>query len=98
MMGKMVTIKVDGTMEVLSRESVSLEDVQKAVGGYIEAVPLFNTYKDEECQAWCDEEGKLKGYEPNIYAQKVWAEASDAANYDQLVGNIVILTGDAMLD
>jgi hypothetical protein len=97
MMGKMVTIKVDGTMEVLSRESVSLEDVQKAVGGYIEAVPLFNTYKGEKAQAWCDEEGKLKGYTPNMFAQKAWADSTDAANYDQLVGNIVILTGNAML-
>lgn len=38
----------------------TLENLQKLVGGYIEAVTLA-----EDCAVICDEEGRLKGLEPN---------------------------------
>lgn len=45
--------------EVVEIEN-SLEDIQKAVGGYIEVCPVT-----EDLAILCDEEGKLKGEEYN---------------------------------
>ena len=39
----------------------TLQDMQHTVGGYIEIIHLF----DDPVALVCDEEGKLKGYEPN---------------------------------
>lgn len=97
----MYVIKVDGTVEEYDdkNDPVNLEAVQKAVGGYIEAVPYFNMYEGEPCQAWCDEEGKLKGYKFNREATNAWLKAcSPTTHGDHLVGDICILTGSAMLD
>ena len=41
----------------------TLEELQKTVGGYIQAVYPF----DDPVAVVCDEEGKLKGYELNRY-------------------------------
>ena len=39
----------------------TLQDMQQVVGGYIEIIHPF----DDPVALVCDEEGKLKGYEPN---------------------------------
>src|SRR5580765_6211004 len=48
-------------------------------GGYIEAVPGFDTIshagKRHACVAFCDEEGKLKGYPLNNHATTLWQAA-----------------------
>lgn len=93
----MTVLKVDGTVEVTEPDSVSLEDVQKGVGGYIEAVPYFDVYEGEECQAWCDEEGKIKNYPMNEDATKLWYRIMGVRGGDYLVGDIVILTGQHVL-
>ena len=41
--------------------SHTLQDMQQVVGGYIEVIHPF----DDPVALVCDEEGKLKGYEPN---------------------------------
>lgn len=102
-MGQMVIIRVDGTEETTEVDHVTLEDVQSAVGGDIQAVPYFDHWKREQCQVWCDEEGKLKGYEHNSRATQHWNENlrhrhGIEENSDHLVGDIVILTGSAMLN
>jgi hypothetical protein len=88
-------------------KSPTLEFLQGAVGGFIEAVPLFNTieYKDERrrCVVYCNEEGKLKGLPYNSRATFLWNEAlpppglidKGGAMADVLVGPIVVLLGDA---
>jgi hypothetical protein len=57
--------KADGTKEKLTPSNTtkfSLEDLQKAVGGYIEGIPGTNH------RVWCDEEGLLKGKPHNLEA------------------------------
>lgn len=61
----------------------TLQFLQTAVGGYIEAVPGFDTYLPpdvseegfEACIAYCDEEGKLKGTPVNETATFLWDQA-----------------------
>jgi hypothetical protein len=75
--------KADGTMEQvdLQGRKVTLEQLQQAVGGYIEAVPGTNA------RAYCNEEGMLTGLPFNAIASHLFGMA--------LVGNVVVLeTGD----
>jgi hypothetical protein len=94
----MILLKANGTVERTEPETVTLEDVQKGVGGYIEGVPYFDVYEGEQCQAWCDEEGKIKSYPMNEDATKLWYQLLGVGGGDYLVGDIVILTGQHMLD
>ena len=43
-----------------------LENLQKTVGGYIEVVPLTTSPDGKPILLICNEEGKLKGLEPNF--------------------------------
>ena len=56
-----------------------LKPMQQIVGGYIEAL----TYKDN-CLIICNEEGKLRGLEPNIYY----------GTLDCIVGTIIVCGAD----
>jgi hypothetical protein len=53
-----------------------LPALQKAVGGYIEAVPYFNAInyrgKWRRCVAFCDEDGKRKQLPYNALAHLCW--------------------------
>ena len=55
----------------------SLETLQELVGGNIEPITLGNGMV-----ILCDEDGKLKGKEPNIYLDRI---------KDTLVGNVIFL-------
>lgn len=59
--------------------SQRLENLQKTVGGYIEMIPGPN----DKTVIICNEEGKLRGLEPNMYY-----------NGDILVGTIIICGTD----
>ncbi len=71
----------------------SLEDMQSGVGGYIQLVPGFTKYKGDDCVAFCNEEGKLKGLPINALATVEWRKCAPR-NWDILVGDIVVITGD----
>lgn len=58
--------------------SASLGNLQKTVGGYIEAVPLT-----DKIVMICNEEGKLKGLEPNFHLP-----------FDTIVGTVIICGRD----
>lgn len=99
MRGKLTIIGVDGvvtTTEVTT--SPTLEQMQEAVGGYIERVPYLDSYQDVPCIAFCNEEGKNKNMPYNPTAQQIWVEAVrktiPSPLWDTLVGPILILTGD----
>lgn len=97
-MSKLITIKTDGSVtETDITAPPSLETLQEIVGGYIEAVPYFNSYGGEPCVAFCNEEGKLDGLPVNEVATAAWGEvlAKHGGLFDLLVGDIVIVTGDA---
>jgi len=57
-MNKALIIKVDGTEEPL--EDLSLEALQKAVGGYIEAIYFNRPTSEGWDMAYIAEEGKIK--------------------------------------
>lgn len=61
--------------------SPSLENLQRTVGGYIESVHLR-----DDVVILCDEEGKLKNWDPNI--------PNPHNKHDILVGTIVVLGVD----
>jgi hypothetical protein len=108
MQGKFIVLHSSG--KVSERELTAApepEELKKAVGGWIEEVPFFNTYRGERCVAFCNEEGKLALLPVNAEATKRWY----AAIYEQtrkkgltcfwpndiLVGDIVVITGDQEL-
>lgn len=77
-------IKVDGTSETL--KDLSLESMQKAVGGYIEVVSSPQSKYDFVC----NEEGKLKGYFINAKATAL-AQINNALSTDDvLVGDVIM--------
>ena len=68
--------------------SLTLENLQKYVGGYIEVVRI-GTFNDQEVVLICNEEGKLRGLEPNfeipddiVVGDVVFCQAKD----EELVG------------
>lgn len=101
MKGTLVTIKIDGRTEVEHVDSVNvLAKLQKIVGGNIETIPGFTKFDSGEgavhCVAFCNEDGKNDGLLLNSYAQAHWRWANPSfANKDLLVGDIVVVYGDA---
>lgn len=95
-MGRMIVIPANGgeTTTVERSDIPTLKEVQTAVGGYVEAIPLFMQYEGDECEAYCDEDGKHHGRPLNESATALWY-AQTGPHEDYLVGDVVILTGDA---
>lgn len=96
MKGTMTIIKVDGTTEVKTYDGAPqpLEDLNAAVGGWIELIPYFDKYKGEPCIAYCNEEGKLDGLSFNEEATLLWEKQIGNPIDDILVGNVAIIQGD----
>ncbi len=79
-------------------KATSFEELKKLVGGYIEIA-----YDDGKTQIICNEEGKLLSLPYNIEATKFWDDLlrkrnPETNNSDILNGDIVILTGDGLLE
>lgn len=72
-------LKADGTIEQM-KWNPSLEELQAAVGGYIEFVPTGNAG-----YMYCNEEGKLLGLPVNK------AATSMIAFDDIVVGDVVVM-------
>jgi hypothetical protein len=65
------------------------------VEGHIEIVPRFTKFGGRSCVAFCNEDGKQIGKQPNHLAQILWEEnVGRIINEDYLVGNIVIIVAD----
>lgn len=82
-------IKVDGTKSELT--DLSLKSIQGVVGGYIEVVHL----KEGRLMV-LDEEGKLKG--KNINNEATRMTRGLLAEFDVIVGDVVILTAEEAAD
>jgi len=67
----------------------TLEDMQLAVGGYVESVIIFKDLKSRGIDSLVNENGKALGLKPTLYF-------SDAYNniLDVIVGNICFLATD----
>jgi len=79
-------IKSDGTQEPYPEpkngSNYSLEELQTAIGGYIQVVEL-----PSGDLLVCDEEGKLKGRPVNWQATEITREVLSA--YDVMVGDVL---------
>ena len=76
----------------------TLTEMQKFVGGYIEVVQSSDTKHD----IVLDEEGKLKGKPLNKEATELYLgeeqdDTSAGWDFDYIVGDVMILSGDARL-
>lgn len=81
-------IKTDGSKVEITPEQdngeLSYEQLSKAVGGYIELVPVQNPALKGKTM-FCNEEGKLMGLAPNVEATKL-----AGLTYDVLVGDVIL--------
>jgi hypothetical protein len=97
-MNTLYTLLPSGKVEATPLERLpTLEEMQRAVGGYIETVPYLDQYDGKPCVAFCNEEGKLKAEPINDRATGLWVQALKRRNMvpnDILVGAIAIVTGD----
>jgi hypothetical protein len=93
----MTVLKMDGSRLVFARDSMpDLDTLQIYVGGYVQEVPRFNTFERKPCIALCDVDGKAKARPINKQATSAWyACLSPTQIADVLVGDVVVLTGDA---
>ncbi len=75
-------LKADGKVEAVigtgERKRLTLEQMQAAVGGWIQPVPGTNY------RAWCNEEGRLQRLPLNVQATSQF--------HQQLVGDVLVLT------
>ena len=90
-MNKAIRITTENETLVFELKSDSLEQLQHAVGGYIQAIDL-----SDELTLWCNEEGKMMNLPHNRRAQELWDKVFGAGT-DYIVGDIV-LTGGANED
>jgi hypothetical protein len=80
-------INRDMTTEVLDLSTKEYEQLSSAVDGWIQAVDL-----NPNLTLWCNEEGKMRGMEPNVVATVLWKKYF--GNTDVIVGDVVF-TGSA---
>ena len=76
-----------GSVSLVNLETQSLETLQDAVGGYVQAIDL-----GDQVTMWCNEEGKMIGLPHNPFGQAFWEKMYGRTDY--IVGDIV-LTGGA---
>ena len=91
-MKKALVITTLGEATIIDLNEGSLEKLQKAVGGYVQAIDLC-----EGLTMWCNEEGKMMSLPHNPFGQAFWETAfpvSEFGRTDYIVGDIV-LTGGA---
>jgi hypothetical protein len=81
------------------KKPLTLEHAQQLVGGYVERVPMFDKFCDEQgnkrsCAVLCDEEGKMKNKPINTRATIEWSKCISLGG-DMLVGPVVVVMGIA---
>jgi hypothetical protein len=84
---KALQIKTTGEVVAIDITADSLEYLQTAVGGWVQAIDIAT-----DMTMWCNEEGKLIGLPHNPYAQFMWDKAF-GAHTDYIVGDVVLTGG-----
>lgn len=90
-MKKALVITTLGEVKILDLSDKSLEKLQGAVGGYVQAIDL-----SDGVTMWCNEEGKMIGLPHNPFGQGFWEIAfpvSEFGKTDYIVGDIVLTGG-----
>ena len=90
-------LHTDGRVSDLPLRQPTLQELQKAVGGYIEV--LYIRWMDRPAMMVLDEEGKLahKRYPVNAKATHTAQATAGIAGDDVIVGNVVILVGKEVM-
>lgn len=91
-------IHTNGSVTKVAEPAIpELNKLQSWVGGYLEPIPLFNSFiydgkRYTNGLAFCNEDGLLRGHTPNEYATRAWKAAAPETNpqYLRLVGDVVI--------
>ena len=105
MKGKMIIIAPGEPRQEREYENatIPLEDLQKAVGGFIEIVPYFSMIGEggsrTRCVVFCNEDGKRLQLPLNHVANDLWNRelllaTGSGLELDYLVGSIAIVWGD----
>ena len=79
-------INTDFTTEILDLDTDTLEKLQDAVGGWVQAVDLH-----DDLTLWCNEEGKLTSLPTNVIGTHMWEKSFGMT--DIIMGNIVFTGG-----
>jgi len=84
-------VRTDGSTQLLEGTKpgklLDWQQIKKAIGGgYVEAVACDPAVTGGYDHFYCDEEGKLKGFKPNMTAYKMSTLTADS---DMIVGNVV---------
>jgi hypothetical protein len=79
-------INTDFTTEILDLDTDTLEKLQGAVGGWVQAVDL-----QDNLTLWCNEEGKLTGLPTNVIGTHMWEKSFGMT--DIIMGDIVFTGG-----
>ena len=83
----MKALVLTATGEVKELDGITLQDLQSAVGGWVQAIDLA-----EDLTMWLNEEGKLTGLPHNTTAQKLWDKTFWVGS-DFVVGDVVLTGG-----
>jgi hypothetical protein len=83
----MKALVLTATGEVKELDQISLQDLQSAVGGWVQAIDLA-----DDLTMWLNEEGKLTGLPHNTTAQKLWDKTFWVGS-DFVVGDVVLTGG-----
>lgn len=99
MKGKLTVIDASGViLEVEYTKTPPLHAFQNAVGGLTEIIPRFEQYNEQECVAFRNEAGKLRGLPVNKEATVAWRCSQIRKGLkpidDWLVGPVCIVQGD----
>jgi hypothetical protein len=89
----LIAVDPTGTGECHATRFVveTYKDIQRAVGGLMEAVP-----SDESLTIWINEEGKIHGLMPNALARTIWEQVDTYNCLDHgewIAGNALIMGG-----
>jgi len=85
-MEKVITISIDNQVDIIEVDAIEYETLSTAVNGMIELVSL-----SEDVDMWLNEEGKLRGMEPNVLATLLFNKVFP--NFDVIMGDIIITGG-----
>jgi hypothetical protein len=88
-------LHADGRITELPKREPTLEELQKAVGGYIEVLCI--RWLDRPAMLILDEDGKMKGYPRNSKATHTALATAGIAPTDFIVGDVVVLCGPEVM-
>lgn len=85
---------IEEEVQPQSSDTFELEELQKAVGGYIEIHPIGYLSNGTPMHMVINEEGKLKNLPVNGKATEIWWQIYGPT--DTIVGDVLVCRGDQL--